>query len=1240
MKRLIFLLKLIFICSYSLTQPGALDLTFNPNDFGTGLGFGANNEVYATAIQTDGKILIGGNFTVYNGVTRNGIARLNTDGTLDTSFDPGTGISGSLGRVHSIAVKSNGSILIGGNFTTYNGVARSRIAQLNPDGTLDTSFDPGTGADNTVSAIVVKSDGRILISGWFNNYNGASRNRIAGLNADGSIDNFFLPGAGAQGGYAVSAIALQGSGPGGKIIIGGWFTTYEGVTKNNIARLNADGSIDNTFNSGTGTNDEIYSLAIQSDGKILVGGYFSSFNGTTRNRIARLNFNGDLDNTFNPGSGTGASSAVYSILPLSNGKIIIAGSFISYGGTAQNSISRLNSNGTLDTGFNSAGGLINSISLQPDGQLIIGGNFTSYAGAGQGRVTRISSNGNLDVTFNPASGGANAMVGTIALQPDHKILLAGDFTIYDGMARRKIARANPDGSIDPSFNAGNGPYSSGNIYAIAVQNDGKILVGGNFTGFQNIFTGVGRIVRLNPDGTLDMTFNVGGIGPTGVTGSSSVGRIIVQQDGKILIGGGFDFYNGTPRTRIARLNTDGSLDTTFDPGADLIPVTLPNSTTVLGADMHLQSDGKIIIFGVFQYSYNGEIKNGIIRINSDGSYDPTFDSGIGIPYVSGNQRIYSVETQVDNKILIGGNFTSYNAITANHLCRLNSDGSFDNTLNTGTGINNGAGALTIVGVQTDGKIIARGAFTSYNGTTINKLARIGTDGTLDLSFDPGTGPSTTALNTAILQPDEKILIGGGFTSYDGIGRSRIARVLRNCVSSSSGTDTHVACGSLTWGDGNTYIANNTQATYTLFDAANNGCDSVITLNLTILPLAENTISETACGSYTWTSGNGETYTSSAIITHTVPNGGTNSCDSIVTLQLTILEPVTYTDVQTACESFTWIDNNTYTESNNTATYIIPGGAANSCDSIITLNLTINQPTTGTDVQTVCESYTWIDGNTYTESNNTATYVLTNSNNCDSIVTLDLTILQPTTATDVHTACGSFTWINGTTYTSSNNTATHTLTGSNTCDSIVTLDLTILPVAGGTDVQVSCDPFTWINGTTYTSNNSTATHTIQGGAANNCDSVVTLNLTVINITTTVTNNGSFLSPNYSAGDLYEWIDCNTEEIVFTGQNFYPEVDGSYKVKITKGDCEETSTCYTVSGLSLEDISKDDFVIYPNPTKGLLHIDGVKVESIRVLSLNGQEILSAFDTNSINVSNLAAGCYFVEVNNTAIKMFSKE
>ena len=174
-------------------------------------------------------------------------------------------------------------------------------------------------------------------------------------------------------------------------------------------------------------------------------------------------------------------------------------------------------------------------------------------------------------------------------------------------------------------------------------------------------------------------------------------------------------------------------------------------------------------------------------------------------------------------------------------------------------------------------------------------------------------------------------------------------------------------------------------------------------------------------SYTWIDGNTYT-TSNNSATFTISNGSINGCDSLVTLDLTINNSVTGTDTQVACGSFTWIDGNTYTTSNNSATFNIVGGAANGCDSLVTLDLTINNSVTGTDTQVACGSYTWIDGNTYTSSNNSATFNIVGgaANGCDSLVTLDLTINNSVSGTDTQVACGSYTWIDGNIYTTSNN----------------------------------------------------------------------------------------------------------------------------------------------------------------------------------------------------------------------------
>lgn len=352
----------------------ALDTSFNP-------GAGPDGAILAIAAQSNGKTISAGAFDTYDGTSRKAIVRLNADGTLDTSFNPGgAGVVGAYswsGDIYAIAVQSDDKILIVGEFATYNGTSRSNVARLNADGTLDTSFNPGTGTGttDTVRSVAVLSNGKILIGGDFATYNGTSRNLIARLNADGTLDTSFL-GNGVNG--TVYAIVEQSN---GKILIGGGFDTYDGTSRNFIARLNADGTLDTSFNPGNGPSDRVLVIAVQPDGKILVGGRFTTYDGTSRNNITRLNANGSLDMSFDPGTGADnvnfmVGGTVHTIVVQSDGDILIGGAFASYNGTARNRIARLNAEGVLDPSFNPNAGpdqTVVSIVVQSDGKVIVAG---------------------------------------------------------------------------------------------------------------------------------------------------------------------------------------------------------------------------------------------------------------------------------------------------------------------------------------------------------------------------------------------------------------------------------------------------------------------------------------------------------------------------------------------------------------------------------------------------------------------------------------------------------------------------------------------------------------------------------------------------------------------------------------------------------------------------------------------------------------------------------------------------
>ncbi|MES2922697.1 MAG: delta-60 repeat domain-containing protein, partial [Verrucomicrobiota bacterium] len=257
----------------------------------------ANGLVRAVVVQPDGKILLGGDFTTLSpsgaaAVPRNRIARLNPDGTLDSSFNPNANSA-----VYAIAVQSDGRILAGGVFTTLapNGgatVTRNRIARLNMDGSLDTGFDPN--ANNAVLSFAVQVDGRILAGGDFTNIGGLPRTRMARLDSTtGAADLQYEPSASSS----VWSIVVQ---PDGKALVGGSFTEIGGQARFYIARLKPDATLDTAFHPTPNADGSVRSIAVQADGRVVVGGQFTTIGGQPRNRIARLDATTGLADPFNP----------------------------------------------------------------------------------------------------------------------------------------------------------------------------------------------------------------------------------------------------------------------------------------------------------------------------------------------------------------------------------------------------------------------------------------------------------------------------------------------------------------------------------------------------------------------------------------------------------------------------------------------------------------------------------------------------------------------------------------------------------------------------------------------------------------------------------------------------------------------------------------------------------------------------------------------------------------------------
>ncbi len=368
---------------------GDLDTTFDSS-------VGANSTVESIAVKPDGKVVIGGTFTSYGFTERQRVAQLNANGSLDTGFDPNAAVTP--GNVLAVATDSDGKVLVGGEVTDLSGPPQQTLARLNANGSQDTTFNAGNtgfGIGGRIHAIVVQPDGRILVGGYLGSYNGISRNGLYRLNADGSLDSSFV-GSGTQAiGAPVFAISLL---PDGKIVVGGEFNTFNGTPRARLARLHPDGSLDTTFDPQTGPDQAVFAVPVQPDGKIVIAGQFSNYNGVSISRIARVNVDGLLDNAFTPG--TGASNHLKTAVLQADGKILITGIFTNYNGMSRSGFARINPDGSPDPSLIS--GLVstqvNALALEAGGKILLGGTFTEYQATPRGHVARVLNPGTSAVS--------------------------------------------------------------------------------------------------------------------------------------------------------------------------------------------------------------------------------------------------------------------------------------------------------------------------------------------------------------------------------------------------------------------------------------------------------------------------------------------------------------------------------------------------------------------------------------------------------------------------------------------------------------------------------------------------------------------------------------------------------------------------------------------------------------------------------------------------------------------------
>jgi uncharacterized delta-60 repeat protein len=801
-----------------LNADGSLDINYHPQ---------FNNSVQTIAVQSDHKLLIGGSFTSVRGsgettaVSRYSVARLNTDGKVEATFHPNVG-----GVVYALLPQADGSVVVAGSFTQAipdltNLKDRWNILRIKADGTLDDAFDPRPNA--TVYSLAQLSDGSILLGGLFTTFRPKGGDVLPGdftyaakLSANGDVDTSFHVNIDQLAGNEVVAVAASPSE--GKALIAGAFTTVSTgsgantvtVARNRLVQVTNAGAVDTTFTPdiGNATGAAIEALTLLSDESILAAGSFSGLSGTSTSGLARfyadgepvtgfvpnvrgtvhaigqfatkgepvptqrrgfawLEPNGQLRSTYVPGADPSVFGTVTAMALEPAGTVIVGGSFNTAG--APDTLARFKPDGSIDSSFlPRATGTISAIAVQSDGKILIGGSFNTIQTVTRNNLARLNADGSLDKSFDPY---ANASVTGIVLQSDGKIVVCGAFSTFapngasTTTARYSIARLNSDGTVDTAFD----PNPNSTVTTVAVLPNGKILAGGGFTAFApnhgKTSTEVRYLALINSDGTVDSTdFKLNG----------SVTRLLAQPDGRVLVGGAFTSLRGEPRNYLGRLNSDLSLDSGFNPN--------PNS---LIYTMALDSLGRIIIGGAFtalqpnSANYDPALatpRYRAARLNADGSIDtsfnPNFDSSLSVVLAASDNSVIAAgiftTVQPSGSLLIGGAFTEVNSVKVNNLAVMGGDGSVSSAL-----LPEPNGPVFAVLPQPDGRAVVGGAFTQIAGVARNRIARFNADDTFDASFNPNANGD---VYTLARQPDGKVIVGGAFTNIGGQIRNYLARL--------------------------------------------------------------------------------------------------------------------------------------------------------------------------------------------------------------------------------------------------------------------------------------------------------------------------------------------------------------------------------------------------------------------------------------------------------------------------------
>ena len=651
------------------------------------------------------------------------------------------------GNVNAIAVMPDGGTLLGGSFSTVNGMPRSNLARLGPDGTLDLAWHADT--DWGISSIAVGGDGALFVGGGFFHIGGFSRYNIAKLDAFGNVDPSWDP----QGsGTGVIALALDNTGY--LYVSGGQFPTGSGVTRGLAKIATATGRVDPHWDpAGTYNTFWVYTLQADNNGAIYTGGYFTNIGGLRRNNLARLSTGGvgAADPTWNPG----VNSAVNALQLDAAGNIFIGGDFDAAGGLYRFGLAKLSTSGTgaADPDWDPvAGGFMRcyAMRLNGHGSIYIGGDFGYVSGVTRANIAKLSTSGvgTADSAWNP---GTQGRVRSIAVAPTGTVMAGGEFITLGDLGRVGYGAVTSNGVILPAANAGSG---RGMATAIATQSDGGVIVGGNF----QLANGIARqnLARIAPSGEVDPLWDPG---HDSIWRSNKVYALATDANSDIYVSGTFTALGGRSRLGLAKIagSASGVADADWNPAAD---PSYPVDALALAVD-----GDSVFVGGIF-YAIGGQPRSFLAKLAAggtgaaDSTWNPAPDNGVRTLAVGANHILY-----------VGGDFTNVGTATRRYLARLSGIGTavVDPMWNPDAD----APVLSIQLDSAQAPYVA-GNFSNIGGRPLPSVAKLTSN---DGSADPNwITPTQSAYLEVIALANGKLYAGGRFASIQGLPSSNLARL--------------------------------------------------------------------------------------------------------------------------------------------------------------------------------------------------------------------------------------------------------------------------------------------------------------------------------------------------------------------------------------------------------------------------------------------------------------------------------